>query len=844
MKKISTLFLAVLTVGILFYLSSSEEDLSGTPPPIETVIKLDMESGEFRDLKKSWFKMLHQAEEGVEWQMVEQENMKARYKKFSQQETFRKVEEEIVPGFLSGVWTERGSNNNAGSVHAPAYNKNTDELFVISDGGALWKSNQFGEEWSVQNDFTSLDVKFLASFIEGENTRLVSAEFGEPIYSDDHGLTWEKSTGVFGQSNWSRIVRWVEFENSDDIFIAHKPDYWDNLSLYRSTDKGETFQFIQTFNTNFNNDVAFSKTHGQDDFIIAVKADANSNVLYKWNDVTETLDILNAYDMEYSRINIASLVTDSGVDLISYDALLNVHRSTNLGESWEQISTLPSGGPWTELWVSPSSPQFMLYGTVNLFRSLDGGETWDQASDWAEYYQDIENKIHADMMFFKEFERENDDPMILVSNHGGISKTEDYTVLLKNLSLKGHNVNQFYDVRSHPVVSNYVFAGSQDQGFQRGVVDHNNEETIEMDQVISGDYGHIEFTNQGDKMWMVYPGGWVSHYSNPISGGIDKGWTVESEDETVWIPPLEAIPDPNEDAVYLGGGNMDGGEGSHLIKLKSIPGGDIEVSQFDFDFTESNGTISAIAHNAFDINTIYVATTSGAFYTSTDKGATWERSIGNVTGGHFLYGSDIFPSRLDPNIIYYCGSGYSNPPVFVSFDGGRTFESMSTGLPSTLCFGMDANPEETLIFAATEAGPYVYVKELEEWFELGGLDTPAQRYWSVEYLQNDDIVRYGTYGRGIWDFKVTEGPMSTATNDTKEKTEIEVFPNPFTNYVQIASNNEGPYDLEILDMQGKSVFKKKDSRDKIIDLSKLSAGKYVLVYKSEIFNKSKIIIKA
>ncbi len=839
MKRILIVVFALIAVASLFYCSFPEQEQISNPPPTETIVKLDMESGEFRDLKKTWMKQLHNAEEGVDWKMVELENMKTREEKFKEQSAYRGEEEEIVPGYLTGEWTERGSNNNAGSVHASAYNKNTDELFVISDGGALWKSNQHGENWTVQNDFTSLDVKFLASFVDDDKIRLVSGEFGEPLYSDDHGLTWNKSAGIVGQSNWSRIYHWIQFENSDDIFIAHKPDYWDNLSLYRSTDKGESFQKIKTFNTNLY--VSFSKTRGMDEFFI-LEGMKGTNVLYNWDSDTESLDVVTAYPMEYSRVNLTPIVTDSSINFISFDSELNVHRSTDMGSTWEQISTLPSN-PWGEFWVSASSPNFILYGAVNLYRSVDGGETWDQASDWAEYYSDIENKIHADMMYFNEVERENDTPLILVSNHGGISKSEDYTVQLKNLSLKDHNVNQFYDVRSHPVVTNYIFAGSQDQGFQRGLADHNSDETIEMVQVISGDYGHIEFTQEGEKMWMVYPGGWVTHYSNPISGGYDKSWAVESENETVWIPPLEAIPDPNEDAIYLAGGNMNGGEGSHLIKLKSIPGADIEVSQFDFDFRESGGEISAIAHNEFDRNIIYVGTTSGAFYISKDKGLSWERSFVNVPGAHYLYGADIFPSRVNPDVVYYCGSGYSNVPVLVSYDGGVTFQSMSNGLPPTLCFGIDGNPSESLLFAATESGPFVYVKDLDEWFELGGLKTPAQRYWSLEYLQKDDIVRFGTYGRGIWDFKVTQGPP-VATEDFVEEKTIEVFPNPISDYVSVKAEKDEDFNIEIIDMQGKSILRTSSRNNEKIDVSKLSAGKYVLVFRSQSLKTSKLIIKS
>ena len=37
-----------------------------------------------------------------------------------------------------------------------------------------------------------------------------------------------------------------------------------------------------------------------------------------------------------------------------------------------------------------------------------------------------------------------------------------------------------------------------------------------------------------------------------------------------------------------------------------------------------------------------------------------------------------------------------------------------------------------------------------------GLTAPDQTYWSCEYISELQTIRFGTYGRGIWDFKLDE----------------------------------------------------------------------------------------
>jgi hypothetical protein len=58
----------------------------------------------------------------------------------------------------------------------------------------------------------------------------------------------------------------------------------------------------------------------------------------------------------------------------------------------------------------------------------------------------------------------------------------------------------------------------------------------------------------------------------------------------------------------------------------------------------------------------------------------------------------------------------------------------------------------------------VYIAEDEEWTDLAGISAPDQTYWSVEYIPELNTARFGTYGRGIWDFIMDESIISGDVN--------------------------------------------------------------------------------
>lgn len=57
------------------------------------------------------------------------------------------------------------------------------------------------------------------------------------------------------------------------------------------------------------------------------------------------------------------------------------------------------------------------------------------------------------------------------------------------------------------------------------------------------------------------------------------------------------------------------------------------------------------------------------------------------------------------------------------------------------------------MFAATSEGPYVYAFATATWYSLIGAETPIVDFNTVDNL-GDNIIRFGTYGRGVWDLEL------------------------------------------------------------------------------------------
>ncbi len=845
-KRFIFLTLFCLSLASFCFYSYQKTTIS-TPFPIptngETVIKINNEEAEGQNKRGEWIEMMHRTAPDVSWKQMEYQTQMERHQTLSAKRRSAQTRDEsetLANGQIQGEWKERGSLNQAGSVFDTYYDTLTHKIFLISAGGTLWKSDLSSETWEVVSEELRFNTGLL-EFIPIENGRRIVAVLGGFLhYSDDEGMTWAPSTGI--ENAGDEISTKDAIVLSDDnrtIYLLSKQSSSANYGIYKSTDKGTTFTGIAVLPGSEFNSFKMMTPHNSNEIYIMNRLGNKARMFYL-NQETGGLTVLNvSEDMDFSgdRVNLVGIEQNEVTTFYAYDSQRNVYKSEDFGENWALQGTLPDQ-PWeVGMYLSPSDPSFLVAGGFESYKSYDAGVTWEITNSWVDYYSDINNSLHADIMYHEEHKDENGQPFLLISNHGGLSVSYDNMQTVNNIGLNGLNVSQYYDVRTDPNVDVIIYAGSQDQGFQRaGSV--NQDEILEFEQAISGDYGHMAFTGNGSHMWNVYPGGWISFYTDPYNGGIVGEFTMDSENESVWIPPLMPSPDPSEDIVYMAGGNVQGGPGSYLVQLEYKNGG-VNASQYPLDFkTESGGgEISALAHSKVNPDNWYVATTNGRFFYSFDRGVNWEQSINFIPSGHWLYGQTIMPSQLDANTVYYGGSGYSNPGVYVSHDNGQNFSPMNEGLPPTLVFELTANLDETLLFAATEAGPYVYVVADARWYDMTGEGAPNQTYWSVEFVPTRDIVRFGTYGRGIWDFQIEEVTSLRQVNNRQAP--LKTFPNPSQGEFFIQSNEDiqANSSLNIFNNSGQVVHSSKLSlipanQDVPLNLSHLPKGIYHIQIKN------------
>lgn len=753
-------------LAVFFLLASCREKM---PRPEE--------GKEHNETREKFFELRHRAAPGTNWRIIEHTNamqaLRKRQATISVPTSRGGETENFANGQLTGTWIERGSNNLSGNVRIVSYDADNDKLYSISDGGTLWQTNRTGSEWIVLNQ----NIRFQPDILtliknDAGGLRMLTVINKVVHYSDNAGSVFTATSGISFPVEWggNRVVSLLQSPTDGSVYCITRP--WDDetwsprYKLYRSTNKGMNFSLIHSFNAG--NDGMLSMTIPQnsaDIFIFETESTAGKGVLYKING--NTVNTVNAGTITADRTCILrGFLQDS--QMIWYVLINNrdVFQSLDNGATWQSRGSLPKSA-WDMFEISNTDPSKIFAGEVEAYRSINGGISWTKVNTWFSYYGDVENKLHADIMEIQAFRMKDNTPFLITCTHGGVYISYDDQISNKNISLAGHNIGQFYDVLTDPDNTNFIYGGTQDQGFQRTVTANSSAGVLDFIQVISGDYGYMTFSGSPKHLWIEYPFGDMSYYHNP-NGTANSSWVMRGSNlpNYGWMLPVEnAYTNANE--VYMGGGNITGTQspGSYLVKLNAAitPPYSISATQFAYNFRDNTNTgsanISAIAVDKNNPDQIYIAAEDGTFFYSRDRGITWNKTTSFTgPGPWWLYGSDILVAQKSENKVWYAGSGYSNDPVYESVNGGQSFTAISNGLPSTLVYELTANADETLLFAATEAGPYVYVIAEKQWYPMLGNYAPVQSYTSVEYIDKDDVVRFATYGRGIWDFKI-EAPL-------------------------------------------------------------------------------------
>jgi hypothetical protein len=551
------------------------------------------------------------------------------------------------------------------------------------------------------------------------------------------------------------------------------------------------------------------------------------------------LNATNTFPAAATQSVLTGLMNGTQLQLYALIADSLIYQSTNNGASWSYVNTTVKPA-WHVLSSSTKTVGNLAYGNVEAYRSTNGGTSFNKVNAWTDYYGNEATKLHADIQAIDFFQDANGSEFCMIGTDGGAYYSGNYLSTVSNVSLSGLKVNQLWHHLTDPNNPSLLFSGMQDQGLCY-TSSATGTGVINQSQIISGDYGQMCLSGIGGLLWAEYPGGNMYLYAGPFTNPIyQTTYSLQGSQKSnaAWMMPTCTVPGL-ADEILLGGGNTTGGGGSYLAKL-TYSSGSVNATQYPFDFraASNNGTsgLSSLAISRLNTKLWYAATEDGTFFWSKDAGANWNKTASFAgVKGFWLYGAAVLPSKKSSGTVYFGGSGYSNPGVYVSRDSGLTFTAMSNGLPQTLVNSLAATPGDSLIFAATDAGPYVYITSQQQWHPLIDANTPGSVWKTVEYLPSIRTARFSTYGRGVLDLVIAKTTQQGAVISIASAEAIGVYPNPVASggTINLSGLKQKSAELQILDMSGRVVATQHWAGNGPVRLPQLSAGTYMCILRQD-----------
>ncbi len=664
-----------------------------------------------KERRKAWSALIHErGPEGDRWKEIEAENGRLQISKRNALATAPPAEE-------VGEWTERGSDNQAGRMHVARVAG--DVLYAGSSKGGVWKRE--GEEWTPIGDNLYGGAHWIE--VSASGAVLAGTDGGQLHRSDDDGATWNRPEGL--PEDLNRIRRLLQ-DQEGTLWLLGRHSV--GVTLYRSDDEGQSFSAVAELGE-IQGDVWASRV-GEHQLVLASDRLRVSTDGETWEDRAE---------LGYAKMELAGSEAGALYLVSNNDTLW---RSDDGGFSF--LEKHPVSDYWSSLNASTLDPDLVIWGGVEVWRSKDGGDSFVKRNAWWAYYDSPADTLHADIPGIDVVPTDEGETWY-VNTDGGLYESHDGLDTVANLALQGLRVSQYYDTLTSSRVPAHVAAGAQDQGYQITNRYGEQEGAFAFDQDISGDYAHLTSSDGSHEMlYSVYPGFILVQMGeeDPAYASID----FPPDERYSWIPPVVADPEDPWSLFFCA---------SHLYYYRGTEGVGWELelwSEQDFQLWDGE-YLAGLVFSPVDTDRAYATTTWGRVWFSDDKGRTWTQSSNQAAYGQYLGGNAIHASLLDVDLFYVGGNGYGMPSVYRSTDGGLTVEPWSEGLPDTLVYSLTEVRDGTgRMFAGTESSAWMRGPEDEAWVDITGNRAPVTTYWSLEALVHEPTVRFGTYGRGIWDF--------------------------------------------------------------------------------------------
>ncbi|MBL4650596.1 MAG: T9SS type A sorting domain-containing protein [Aureispira sp.] len=642
-------------------------------------------------------------------------------------------------------WTTSSYNPGAGRINAVAEDPNdANILYVGAPAGGCWKSTDAGATWTVlTDDLQSLGVSAIA--VDYANSDVIYIGTGDDDGSDtysigllksiDGGATWADvtpaSSSIFGAQIYRIIIHPVDHNT---LFIAS------STGCHKSIDGGATWTLLRAGNWR---DMELKPGNPNTIYIANNTVYVTTNGGTSWTLVTVGLP--SAGDINRAEI----AVTAANPDYVyfvcgdgSNSSFYGLYRSTNSGASFTLQSNTPnifaydeagaggSGQSWYDmaLAVSPTNAEEIYIGGINVWKSTDGGVTYEIKSHW--FYPPSVGYTHADIHVLEMVGNR-----LYCGSDGGIFKSTNGGNGFADLS-DGLSIMQFYRIGGSEQVPHKIIGGTQDNGCNL----INNEVALHT----NGGDGMEALISSVDSM-VMYTSSQYGNFRRSDDGGYNfSGIFPTASGSGAWVTPLVMNPQDNDmllagfDEVYL---TLDKGSS------------DSPISSFGQGVQLRN---LAIAPS--DGYTHFYASTYNQIYGTINSGSNWVDITGGLPSSAI---SSITVHPTQPLKVWVTFSGVQiGEKVYVSENGGTTWTNVSGNLPNipVNCLIYQTGSADG-IYIGTDVGIY-YTDSLLAGWQYYSTGLPNVIVNDLEINYGIGKIRAGTYGRGLWESPIKQ-PVTT-----------------------------------------------------------------------------------
>ncbi|MEP7344154.1 MAG: dockerin type I domain-containing protein [Gemmatimonadaceae bacterium] len=369
--------------------------------------------------------------------------------------------------------------------------------------------------------------------------------------------------------------------------------------------------------------------------------------------------------------------------------------------------------------IDPQDANRIIVGGVRLFRSRDGGTT----------FQQIAANVHSD---WHAVALDPSDPRRMVTGcDGGIFTSTNGGDTWRSLN-NGISATQFYPgIAVHPTNPAVVVGGTQDNGSMM------SGGALFWSGISYGDGGWamIDYTNPNIIYTTSQNGNLQRHdLSTRSFQPIQPNFTFNPSFITPFvIDPVTPL------TLYAGTSAVE----------RSLNGG----SSWGVFSPMFPAQITALAVSKSTPRVYFAGTQTGFIGYSQDGGASW---FGGVLVGRST--SDMASDPNDPLRFGITFSGFGAASAVLTENGGQSFVDISGNLPDVPVQAITFTPDRNRIFVGTDIGVFETTDRGATWGLTNGL--PVIPVVDLVYHAASNRIVAATYGRGIWTLALaTEPPV-------------------------------------------------------------------------------------